>query len=1249
MQHLPRTFNVLTLLLVTTAAVFAAERQATIANPLGLNWPGDLTHIDFPAGTFDGDVTVGPFADARRPVQVQHVIVDGQSVDRAWFVATLDGKQPVDITFAQGKADSPLRLTETDEYYLIDNSVYQFRVRRYQAFDQPVPLGEVPHWIAGMRVHETDAWDGRAWFEGNARVTGVETEIIERGPVFVQMRITYRFADAQTGATTEAMPLANGKQTHTFEPNQLPRETIAKLSRHYEVLVRFVADDPWIDINERYHLPRDGAIEPWGIHQYWIAWGKPQDMPAAADQGFDGDRHMPIDSVAWVRWFEYDKFGGNIDMKIVPAEPRPAQKGRPFALLRPRWNQGGGGAQDFVLTSGGRGEQRNRKGEVTAPADEGYSPDNSAVGVVAAYASKWVGPYPATIAAYAYDRERGRARFPMIDGERSGQHYGQRAYGLLVGPRKLFDATWKINSMVRRHTDWTLVAQMNKYVLEWQRDPAKAGPYILINREQLEALQAEVATDDDSPIDRVVRAELAKLDEVEQQRAAASRQIDAQEAIMKDKEQPKAARDAAKARRDELRKKHRDLGRELDNDDVRLLKLIAHGETSDVGTRFIHLWLDRRYQDDFLNPTSQTTRGLPKMLMLQDLYAGGEPIGGPMHAVIGYIFTDLDQWPGWKNGWNPGNPNFHTDKYQVALFAGAALRDHPHADEWLAFGLDNFREDIEKVISAPHGVGYECPGYAGYSIRLQLNNARVIANTGFENPVTSNPLFKETATWHRQLLTPFDKRIGVRHEAPIGDTHRWTSGLGPGFGELATFYRQSDPELASQLMGIWRYLEGQGYDKKLGLRERLIAIDPRIEPTAMTDNDWSSQAFKGFGAVMRTGFDTEQETFVSIKAGWARGHYHNDDLSYHYYADGTPISLDYNCSYDPRGDHAALHNSMTFGRLGTVRHNQRDVAVEAQEQIGSSGKVLAFGEGQAGDAIVAERRSRGVTLSPIDPHDAEFSRRYPSRQTGPIVHRRTLALIKHSADHPMTDYLAVRDQTLSDEPQQLNLHVLAADAKIDGNTVHLTGQWDKDIVIYFADATDLDIAVRQWHYKDEWMTSPGDEYTIRPGESIEDWRHRMEKLMADHDVDSLPLPGWQPKWQNPKESGEWFKLIEETEGKALVPPPYWNEKWMYGEYQVWLRCATQPGTPITWVMYAYPRGTPPPTFEPVADGRGVKVSLAGKSETVMFEEGVRVERDGQVETIISADQLTPMSGQGTDELDDEQSPTAEHGEPNSAE
>lgn len=165
-----------------------------------------------------------------------------------------------------------------------------------------------------MKTKEQEKWDGAGWFESNAPVTGATTELINSGPVFLDFKITYLFKGEADGET-KAIPLALGKQSHLFKPNVLPRETIPRLENSYVLLLRFVMDDIWIDVNERFHFPEDEKSSDFGISHYYIGWGE----------------HMPVDTASRVRWFEYDSFGGNTDQKYVPAEPRPAQKGWPFA------------------------------------------------------------------------------------------------------------------------------------------------------------------------------------------------------------------------------------------------------------------------------------------------------------------------------------------------------------------------------------------------------------------------------------------------------------------------------------------------------------------------------------------------------------------------------------------------------------------------------------------------------------------------------------------------------------------------------------------------------------------------------------------------------------------------------------------------------------------------------------------------------------------------------------------------------
>lgn len=1195
------------------------EVKVVIPNQLNHTWPGELVSfeskgMDLPSGNLVAEVQ-----GVTRPVQ--------REGDRIWTYVTItnqgeDGTKylipEVPLVIKKGDLKPGISFEKKNGFYEIDNGTYLFRLRNFDgALDKPVELGKFPHWCGGMKSKGQKDWDGEAYFESNAMVTSAKTELLASGPVYLDFKVTYEF-EGEVDGEVDAMPLALGKQSHLFRPNVLPSESVPRREKHYELLIRFVMDDIWIDVNERFHFPRDEKSSPFGISHYYIDWGK---------------GGLKVDTASWVRWFEYDVFGGNTTQRYVPAKPRPAQKGRPFALLRPRWNQGGGGAQDFVLTSGGAAPGKKTE------AGKGYAPGNPAVGVVAAYASKWVGPYVNYIPVYALDGDRGRARFPMVDGERSGMHYGQRAYGLLVGPRSRMA---NLNSVVRRHTDWTLTAQINKYVLDWKRDPSKAGPNILVTRKQLASLQQDYQAGKKTAANEGIQSKAAEWKPVMEERDGlvrdyGKRLADLEESIAKMK--PEASkRDAPKPIKEEFKKLEREhkkvrdeqrkdsrisaLNKKLSGIDYELYQLITTGEGKEIAMPDSGLWRERRYQDDFLNPTSSPTRKIPGFAV-SDLFAGGKPQGGASQAAMGYIATDLDAWPGYHHGWRPGNPNFHTDKYMAAIYVGGAMLDHPHSSEWLEFGLQNFKEDMAKVLLPPDGVGAECPGYSGYAMKLQMEVARVLMNTGAGNLLVENPLVKKTGEWHRKLITPYDARIQRRHEAPIGDTHRWDSGMyAEGFAKLALFFKESDPEFAREMMGTWKLLRESkiGNDRKaaeIDLKELVVSIDGSIPPTEAAKMDWSSAAFEGFGAIMRDGFGTKGESFVSYKAGEARGHYHNDENSFHFYSGGTPVALDYNCSYSPRGDHAALHNSMTFGRAAELTHNGSGRRVRAREELTSSGEVTHFRTTRVADLVVSERSGQQLVMRPIDPGDHEFGRGYPTREVAPLKHRRKLIFVKNEGGK-LGDYLVVRDETAGDEPGQLNLHLLAREIETDGHRFKVSGQMDKDVLVVTSGGEDSEI--RSWHYRDEWMLGPND-YVLRKGESQSEWIKRMELLMKKNGVNSLPLPDWKPVWENPKSevSREWQKLIDETNGEALMIPPFWTESWMYGEIQKWIRVDTKPGGSLVWVLYPFKKGEASPEIN--VTETGATISAEGQVDVIGFgdSEGVMLTRDGQTTVLAKSE------------------------------
>lgn len=623
---------------LTEKAPVSSALARTISNPLGLDFPNELVHFDWPADAVKGEVSI-EIKGEKRPAQVETLTVNGQKIARVWFVASLDGgkngDKTLDVQLVPGATSSPLAVKTQGETLTVDNGVAAFRLPNFGGkFAAPRELESVAAPWQGIKV-KGDASDfyGKTRFAGEGKVVGATTEVLAQGPVYAEIRLTYEFAG-----------------TPQPDPEKLQPQ---RAGYFYQATLRFVAGDAWAQVYEEFRLPYE---------------------PSYSLELKDG---LKPDTVMFVPWFSYEAFGGNTEMQFSKLEPRAKQRG-PFVSLRPRWNQAPGGGQDFFVTRGGPSPSRPKgaKEEVVPPA---YQPDAPAVGIVAIEPMKWLNPYAQTIAAYAENGDSARLRFPL--------NTGSRAYALVAGARREFDNTGKLNSLVRRRSDWTLDDQIHKYTLDWKRDPSKAGPNILITREHLQRLQADWKNNANTPEMRVLREYAAKKDQ-------------------------------------------------LKRDDLALFNLITGEKANAPRVPDAGLWLSRRYQDDFLNPTGQTRK---LDFAMADLFADGKPLGGAAQAAVGYIFSDLNQWPGYENGWGPGNPNFHTDKYKVAIMAGAAMLDHPDAATWLAYGERNFEEDLKKVLLAPDGVGYECPGYSGYSLGLQLEIAEIFKNTGYGNPVVENP------------------------------------------------------------------------------------------------------------------------------------------------------------------------------------------------------------------------------------------------------------------------------------------------------------------------------------------------------------------------------------------------------------------------------------------------------------------------------------------------------------------------------
>ncbi len=430
-------------------------------------------------------------------------------------------------------------------------------------------------------------------------------------------------------------------------------------------------------------------------------------------------------------------------------------------------------------------------------------------------------------------------------------------------------------------------------------------------------------------------------------------------------------------------------------------------ELPEVSYGFARQWFGY-FNKHSLNPTT-FPRGVRKFL--DGLFKkGSRGVKSRDLAFLAYVFMNPDYWPGPEVRWgNVGNPNFHTDMYNVPLKIGLLMPDHPHARRWVEYGVNETRANLMRD-SYPGGAWAESLSYSAFFFHV-VECARKIRDAGAADPFREWPRFREVARYLAALHTPADPRYGSRQKAPIGDTS-------PGnyveeLRRMAADYRGIDDPFAEQLA---RFPENW---------ERAL--------------DLSSREFPGFGAMLRgNAYDVRHESFATVKAGPARNHYQGDELSFHFAGLGTPLAIDHACHYSPRPWSASMHNRPDLDGL-------RPVAIAIPRAMAVS---------PAADVFAADERTRRVNRVPLEPHHAvKPGWEYPVTELPegrPWTMRRYAMLVKHDPSKSgLADYLVIRDEIDSPEPPWQNFHVLAREIEERGEGVFFfPGQLGVDLALH---------------------------------------------------------------------------------------------------------------------------------------------------------------------------------------------------------
>lgn len=486
------------------------------------------------------------------------------------------------------------------------------------------------------------------------------------------------------------------------------------------------------------------------------------------------------------------------------------------------------------------------------------------------------------------------------------------------------------------------------------------------------------------------------------------------------------------------------------------------------------------------------TRPLRRSALIFDLVAGSDSMTADERnyclrafAFLAYCLYDEERWPPRYQAFARGNVNFHSDDYTCRAAVVALLKGHPMQRKWMDYVSRELRFEFDSSVY-PGGAWCEAPNYQGFTMHYLMIAVRIMQLNGFED-FSTEPRFKATMDYFFRIQTPRDVRVGHHMLPTVGDTTSYyhSQSLQNVFAWAAALFAETDPDLAGRMMFAWKrggsiVFGAHGLQSGAGWTQPLQLIDPSI-PARPPTRPLPSERLPGYGAIFRNNWNTDRESYFLFKMGQADQHYDSDEGSFHWYALGRPISLDFGCMYNPSIVQPWLHSTLDFGRQ--VAWTRGEVTTfHSLPQVDLAVGELAVNDIQRVPDLPGQQLPEGEDL-------IERGKRF-------ISWRRQVLFVKGP------DYVVLRDD-IDDADNKLptgwSVQVMSDGYEVDGPCAKLRGQHGVDLQVLAIQPVGASFKTSRWGYDaekaPEWI----------PG--AEDWSIREEQtalhLQAGVDDDYL--------------------------------------------------------------------------------------------------------------------------------------------------